>query len=79
MKLPIEFTKPALFAICCFTDIPGGAVVFLIDALNQFEGKTVTAAMLGDLYPWGFYTEESLFKYIDGEIKTRTKKWSEVY
>jgi len=43
MKLPIKFTDAALLAVDIFAKgNPGNAVLFLIDSLNHYEGKTVT-------------------------------------
>ncbi len=61
LKLPIKFTNAALIAVSVFADNPGKAVLFLMDALNKFEGKTLTLdAICTDLYPFGFYDEVSL-------------------
>lgn len=79
LKLPITFTTGALLVVDSFTHVAGGAVVLLIDALTKFEGQVVTARMLCDLYPWGFYTEDSLGEYIDDFLKPRKVRWSKVY
>lgn len=79
MKLPIHFTDPAKLASMAMADTPGAIVTILIDCLNAFEGKTVTTEDIANLYPVGFYTPESLEKYIDGYLKTRKVKWAELY
>lgn len=78
--LPIKFTKAALLSISIFVDIPGEAIVFLIDALNKFENKTVTVQMIAtELYPYGFYDQESFEWYVENKIKTKEIKWAEIY
>lgn len=82
MKLPIGFTPHALLAINALADRVGSAVVILIDALTKYEGTVVTTSELADLYPSGFYDEETLTDYIDNYLKPRnpTKvKWAEIY
>lgn len=79
MKLPITFSPIALLAVNAFVDRPGSAVVLLMDALTKFEGQTVTASSLCDLYPSGFYDEESLTTLIDDVVKPRKCKWAEIY
>jgi hypothetical protein len=78
LNLPIKFTQRALLAVICFVDSPGEAVILLVDALTKYEGKTVTLTDLIDLYPMGFYDENSVGKYID-ILKARKIKWSEIY
>jgi hypothetical protein len=79
MELPIKFTSLAKWATLLFIDRPGAAVLFLIDCLNKYEGQEVTVRMLCELYPYGFYDEESMIKIIDEEIKTHKMKWSQIY
>ena len=84
LKLPIAFTPEGLlasYAMC--ENTPGRAVAILIDCLTSFESKTVTAGMLADLYPHGFYNEETFTKYVDNilknpEVKNQIK-WSNIY
>ena len=80
LDLPIKFTDAALLAAEVFAEgNPGKAVVFLIDSLNKFEGKTVGLDEICEsLYPFGFYTDASLDEYIDG-CKDRKYRWSEIY
>lgn len=79
LKLPIKFTDFALIAHLAFSDRPAKSVIVLIDALTRYEGKTVTAEMLCELYPDGFYTEMAMIDYIDNYLKARKVKWSEIY
>ena len=80
-KLPISFTIAGWLATLAFTrDNPGRAVTLLIDALNFFPaGTEVTALKLGDLYPWGPYTEKAFENYVDNYLKTRLVPNSELY
>ena len=79
MKLPISFTSTALFSFAAFTGVVGGYITILIDCLNKFEDKIVTLDDLIDLYPNGWYTEESFGYYVDNHLKKKTFKWAEVY
>jgi hypothetical protein len=80
MELPIKFNDCAKMLLITFTDNPGKAIVFLIDALNMFEGKEVTVDMIcQELYPWGFYTYESFCDYVDNFIRPHKVKWAGVY
>lgn len=78
-KLPISFTPAAKLAVMSLVDRAGSVVALLIDCLNAYEGKAVTAGMLTDLYSEGFYDEDTLMRYVDGYLKTRKVKWSEIY
>lgn len=79
LKLPIVFTEYAYMYVDLFVDRPGSAVLFLIDALTKYEGQTVTIKKLAELYPHGFYDEETLVTIIDEELKTGKRKWAEIY
>ena len=79
LNLPIKFTTPAYLAISALCKGPGHAVVLLIDVLTQYEGQEVTTGMLCDLYPEGFYENESLGELIDKFMKPKKTKWSELY
>lgn len=79
MKLPIKFTDQALLAINALTDIPGGAVVIIVDALTRHEGETITVDKLAELYPFGFYDEGTFTDYVDNHLKPHRVKWAEVY
>lgn len=79
LKLPIKFTDYALIAHLAFSDRPGKSVMLLIDSLTKYEGQTVTSRMLCDLYPMGFYSDDTATDYIDNHLKKRTVKWSEIY
>ena len=78
-KLPIQFTSSAKMAILAYVDRPGSLVALLIDCLTAYEGKTVDVNMLVELYPDGFYDEETMIRYIDEYLKPRTVKWAEIY
>lgn len=83
-NLPIKFTPEGLIAAYAMTENnPGRAVVLLIDCLTKHEGETVNAGMLAELYPYGFYSEETMCDYIDNylknpEVKPKVK-WAELY
>lgn len=79
LKLPISFTEYAYMYIDLFVDRPGSAVLLLMDALEKYENQTVDIKKLAELYPDGFYDEETLIKIIDEEIKTGKRKWAEIY
>lgn len=79
LKLPIKFTTPAKMAILAFVDRPGSLVALLVDCLNNYEGKTVDVAMLTNLYPWGWYDEETFIRYVDEYLKPKKVKWAEIY
>lgn len=79
LNLPIKFTTLALIAVNCFCDRAGAAVLLLIDALNKFDGQTVTVQKLCELYPVGFYNEKTFLDIIDKQIKTKKLKWSDIY
>ena len=74
LKLPIKFTEYDLFV-----DRPGSAVLLLIDALTKYEDETITIKKLAELYPNGFYDEQTLVTIIDEELKTGKRKWAEIY
>jgi hypothetical protein len=78
-KLPIKFTDYGYVAMMAMVDRPGTAIIVLIDALTRFEGQTIDANKLADLYPNGFYTEETCMDYIDNYLKPKKVKWSEIY
>lgn len=79
LKLPITFTPIAALGINALVNNPGRAVCLLVDALNKHEGETVTMEKLSELYPFGFYTEDSFEKYVDEYLKPRKVKWAEIY
>jgi hypothetical protein len=78
-NLPISFSGPAKMAVLALTDRPGSVVALLIDCLNAYEGQKVTVEKLADLYPTGFYDEDTLIRYADQYLKTRKVKWSDLY
>jgi hypothetical protein len=81
--LPISFNQFALIALLAFVDVPGTAILLLIDCLNKYEGQVVTVEKLCQLYPNGFYAEEEWIHRID-DIKLRQQensllKWEFIY
>lgn len=79
LELPIQFDIFALTAVVIFADgNPGRAMMVLIDALNKYEGQTVSIEDLCQLYPDGIYDEESFGKKL-AKIRAREEKWSEIY
>ena len=81
LKLPITFSLSGKVAVLALCDRPGYVVALLIDCLNAYEGQEVTASMLADLYPTGFYNEETFARYADDYLKAPNKKvkWAEIY
>jgi len=84
LNLPITFTPEGLMAAYAMTEgNPGRAVTILIDCLTEHEGKTVNASMLADMYPYGFYSEETFTDYVDNYLKNpevrNQIKWAEIY
>jgi hypothetical protein len=82
--LPISFTPEGLIGAYALSEnIPGRVVVLLIDCLTKFEGQTVTASMLADLYPFGFYSEETFTRYVDKYLKDKDMRprvrWACIY
>jgi len=61
-KLPIEFTATGLLAVECLSGgNPSKLIVILIDCLNEHRGRTdVSLKDLSDMYPFGFYNDETL-------------------
>ena len=79
-ELPIYFSPAALLLVCILTkEVPGKAVVVLIDSLTKYADQVVTAQKLLDLYPNGFYTQASFEDYVENIIKPRKIKWAEIY
>jgi hypothetical protein len=79
MELPIKFTLGAKMAALALVDRPGGIVALLVDCLNNFEGETVDVRKLSDLYPMGWYDEDTFIRYVDEHLKPKKVKWAEVY
>ncbi len=80
MELPITVTTAVLFAPQALCDRVAGAVVYLVDLLQRFEGRPlITMKDVADLYPWGFYKEEVLHSIVDDYMKARVHPWSPVY
>lgn len=79
MELPIKFTQTAVIGCLGLVRNPGQIVVFLIECLTMYEGKTVDMDKISHLYPAGFYNEEALADIIDNYMKPRKCKWSWVY
>jgi hypothetical protein len=84
LSLPIKFTVPGLMAACSLATNPGKIVCLLIDCLVNFEGKEVNARMIGDIYPFGFYSQTEFTRIVDEELKPRKKdgpraKWAHIY
>jgi len=84
LNLPIKFTPGGLIGAFAMTEgNPGRGVTLLIDCLTKHEGKTINASMLADMYPFGFYNEETFTDYVDNylrNIEVRNQiKWAEIY
>lgn len=79
-KLPIKFSLPGIVAAeALAAGNVGSMVTILIDCLSVYENETVTAEKLANLYPMGFYNEETFTDYIDNHLKPRKVKWAEIY
>lgn len=80
MQLPIKFTVKGKFAALTLSEgNPGKMMTILIDCLTKYEGQEVDGGMICDIYPIGFYSENSFMDYVDNYIKTRQVKWSQIY
>ena len=80
LKLPISFTPGGYLALGILSNSnPGRAVIALFDCLSEYEGKTVSSKDVADLYPWGFYNEDSCTDIIDNWMKPRKHKWAHIY
>jgi hypothetical protein len=79
-KLPIKFSSSGFMAVLAITNAnPGKVVAMLVELLNKYEGQTIGASHIADLYPMGFYKEEVFCHFIDDVLKARKIKWSEIY
>jgi len=80
-KLPISFTTNGYLTISALAHNPGAAVIVVIDAVTKFEGRKepIGPADLCELYPNGFYDDETMCDYVDNYLKPRKVKWAEVY
>jgi len=79
-KLPIKFSVKGKFAAMVLSSgNPGRIVTILIDCLTEYEGQTVTDEMICNIYPWGFYNNNSFFEYVEKYLKPRRVKWSQIY
>lgn len=86
MELPIEFTaKAKMLALILTGGNPGKMMTVLIDCLTYWdlekgqEKVLVDDSKICDLYPTGFYTEDSVINLVDNYFKTRKVAWSEIY
>ena len=81
MELPVSFTEKALLLAVIMTGgNPGAMMTVLIDGLTMFEDQEIDSDMIAmKMYPWGFYTQESIIQYIETYVKTRKVKWSNIY
>jgi hypothetical protein len=80
MELPISFTaKAKMLALILTEGNPGRIMTVLIDCLTRFEGQEVDDYKLIQVYPEGFYSENSFIDLVDNYFKLRKVKWSEIY
>jgi hypothetical protein len=84
LKLPISFTLGGLAALEALSGgNPGRAMVILMDCLTLHSIEDVdglvTSADLAEMYPFGFYNEDTFCDYIDNEVKTGKALWSQIY
>jgi len=79
-NLPIKFTGKAKLLSLVYTEgNPGKMMALLIDCLQKYDGEVIDIDKLVEIYPEGFYTQESFIDYVDNYIKTRKVAWSEIY
>lgn len=79
-KLPIRFTlMGALAAVSLADGNIGKVVTILIDCLTVYKDQDITASKISELYPWGFYNEETFEDYVDNYLKERKCEWSYLY
>jgi len=86
MELPIIFTSKAKMLALILTDgNPGKMVTLLIDCLTHLDLETdqekrlIDENKIIDIYPSGFYSQNSFIEYVDNYIKLRKVAWSEIY
>ncbi len=82
LELKIKFTGKAKLLLLIYTEgNPGKIVTSLIDCLTKFGNKefTIDCDELVQVYPDGFYTEDSFIELVDDYFKTRKVIWSEIY
>lgn len=79
MNLPIKLTYGAVMCFDIFPNQAGGVIVMLIDALQNFENKLVTAKDIASIYPDGFYTPKALTERIESFSSDTSINYREVY
>jgi len=80
MDLPIKITERAKWLLFILTEQnPGKMNVALIDCLTEYSEGKVDYDEVVDLYPMGFYTDESVIDYVENYIKPRLCRWSQIY
>jgi len=86
MNLPISFTPKALLIALIMTDgNPGKMITVLIDCLDNFLDDEENPVEIDDdklsmnLYPWGFYNNDSFQQYVETYLKPRKVKWGHIY
>jgi hypothetical protein len=79
LDLPIKFTCYGMLMVSALCSTPGEVIILLCDCLYHYEGKRVSVNDISNLYPFGFYNEETVLNIIDNYMKARVHPWSQVY
>ena len=85
LNLPIDLD--VCFLIDIFAEgVPGRAVFMIIDLMNYYEDNLKEVNMKADwdvavteIYPWGFYSNETIVNIVDNYVKTNKLRNSEIY
>ncbi len=81
-NLQDKIDDEALAMYLCFNICsPGAAIIYLIDLLEFYEtkGRKATIGDISNIYPMGFYDENSLLFIIDNITKPKLSIWSQIY
>ncbi len=81
-NLQDKIDDEALAMYLCFNICsPGAAIIYLIDLLEFYEtkGRKATIEDISNMYPMGFYDENSLLFIIDNITKPKLSIWSQIY
>lgn len=81
LEFPIKMNdRTKLFILSLSNGNPGKIVTILIDCLTKFEGREATVENIcEELYPMGFYSDQSFTDYVNNYLKPHRCKWSQVY
>ena len=67
--------------VCFSISSPGAAIIYLIDLLEFYETYKRKAEIsdISNIYPFGFYNENTLLFIIDNIMKPNKSIWSKIY